>query len=87
MLLCEQVVVADDTPAINAVLKADTKRLELLEEEWPSQRLAMILSQIDSSRYNDPTQQYSVGCNYGAYSFTFKVQIPFLHPFPPLCEM
>ena len=33
MLLCEQEVVADDTPAIDAVLKADTKRLELMEEE------------------------------------------------------
>ena len=26
-------VVADDTPAVQAVLKADTKRLQLLEEE------------------------------------------------------
>ena len=33
VLLCEQEVVADDTPAIDAVLKADTKRLELMEEE------------------------------------------------------
>lgn len=33
VLLCEQEVVADDTPAIDAVLKADTKRLELLAEE------------------------------------------------------
>lgn len=33
VLLCEQEVVADDTPAVDAVLKADTKRLELLEEE------------------------------------------------------
>ena len=28
-------VVADDTPAVDAVLKADTKRLELLEEVRP----------------------------------------------------
>ena len=33
VLLCEQEVQADDTPAIDAVLKADTKRLKLLEEE------------------------------------------------------
>lgn len=33
VLLCEQEVMADDTPAIDAVLKADTKRLQLLEEE------------------------------------------------------
>ena len=33
VLLCEQEVTADDTPAIDAVLKADTKRLRLLEEE------------------------------------------------------
>ncbi|XP_072303415.1 ATP-binding cassette sub-family F member 1 isoform X1 [Eucyclogobius newberryi] len=33
VLLCEQEVVADDTPAIQAVLKADTRRLKLLEEE------------------------------------------------------
>ena len=33
VLLCEQEVMADDTPAIEAVLKADTKRLKLLEEE------------------------------------------------------
>ena len=33
VLLCEQEVMADDTPAIKAVLKADTKRLKLLEEE------------------------------------------------------
>lgn len=33
VLLCEQEVVADDTPAVQAVLKADTRRLKLLEEE------------------------------------------------------
>ncbi|XP_046844232.1 ATP-binding cassette sub-family F member 1-like [Xenia sp. Carnegie-2017] len=33
VLLCEQDVVADNTPAFDAVLKADTKRLALLEEE------------------------------------------------------
>ena len=33
VLLCEQEVMADETPAIDAVLKADTKRLQLLEEE------------------------------------------------------
>ena len=33
VLLCEQEVTADDTSAIDAVLKADTKRLRLLEEE------------------------------------------------------
>ncbi|XP_042303274.1 ATP-binding cassette sub-family F member 1 isoform X2 [Sceloporus undulatus] len=33
VLLCEQEVVADETPAVQAVLKADTKRLKLLEEE------------------------------------------------------
>ncbi|KAM8778407.1 ATP-binding cassette sub-family F member 1 isoform 3-T3 [Rhynchonycteris naso] len=33
VLLCEQEVVADQTPAVQAVLRADTKRLKLLEEE------------------------------------------------------
>jgi len=33
VLLCEQEVVADDTPAIEAVLKADKERLRLLAEE------------------------------------------------------
>ncbi|XP_026144912.1 ATP-binding cassette sub-family F member 1-like isoform X3 [Carassius auratus] len=33
VLLCEQEVVADNTPAVQAVLKADTRRLKLLEEE------------------------------------------------------
>lgn len=33
VLLCEQEVVADDTPAVEAVLKADTKRVELLARE------------------------------------------------------
>lgn len=33
VLLCEQEVVADDTPAVQAVLKADTRRFKLLEEE------------------------------------------------------
>ncbi|XP_014442468.1 ATP-binding cassette sub-family F member 1 [Tupaia chinensis] len=33
VLLCEQEVVADETPAGQAVLRADTKRLKLLEEE------------------------------------------------------
>lgn len=33
VLLCEQEVVADNTPAFEAVLKADTKRLKLLAEE------------------------------------------------------
>lgn len=31
--LCLLEVVADDTPAVQAVLKADTRRLRLLEEE------------------------------------------------------
>ena len=31
--LCEQEVLADETPALQAVLCADTKRLRLLEEE------------------------------------------------------
>ncbi|CAL8363668.1 unnamed protein product [Arctogadus glacialis] len=38
-LLCEQEVVADDTPAVQAVLKADTRRLKLLEEERMLQAL------------------------------------------------
>ncbi|XP_018416126.1 PREDICTED: ATP-binding cassette sub-family F member 1 [Nanorana parkeri] len=33
VLLCEQEVTADQTPAVQAVLKADTKRLKLLEQE------------------------------------------------------
>ncbi|XP_053578020.1 ATP-binding cassette sub-family F member 1 [Bombina bombina] len=33
VLLCEQEVVADDTPAVQSVLKADTKRIKLLELE------------------------------------------------------
>lgn len=40
VLLCEQEVEADETPAIDAVLKADTKRLELLEEEKKLMALA-----------------------------------------------
>lgn len=32
-------VIADDTPAVQAVLKADTKRLKLLEEEKQLQAL------------------------------------------------
>ncbi|KAF3834480.1 hypothetical protein F7725_025684 [Dissostichus mawsoni] len=39
VLLCEQEVVADDTPAVQAVLKADTKRLKLMEEERQLQAL------------------------------------------------
>ncbi|KAM5263767.1 ATP-binding cassette sub-family F member 1 isoform 2-T2 [Ctenodactylus gundi] len=38
VLLCEQEVVADETPAVQAVLRADTKRLKLLEEERQLQR-------------------------------------------------
>ena len=33
VLLCEQEVMADATPAVDVVLRADTKRLELLELE------------------------------------------------------
>ncbi|XP_072406264.1 ATP-binding cassette sub-family F member 1 isoform X2 [Chiloscyllium punctatum] len=39
VLLCEQEVRADDTAAVDAVLKADTKRLKLLEEEKQLQAL------------------------------------------------
>ncbi|KAJ8273827.1 hypothetical protein GJAV_G00105940 [Gymnothorax javanicus] len=39
VLLCEQEVLADDTPAVQAVLKADTRRLKLLEEERQLQSL------------------------------------------------
>ncbi|XP_032997454.1 ATP-binding cassette sub-family F member 1 [Lacerta agilis] len=44
VLLCEQEVVADETPAVQAVLKADTKRLKLLEEE---KRLQTLLEKGD----------------------------------------
>ncbi|GCB68224.1 ATP-binding cassette sub-family F member 1 isoform X2 [Scyliorhinus torazame] len=39
VLLCEQEVRADDTAAVDAVLKADMKRLKLLEEERQLQAL------------------------------------------------
>ncbi|XP_054033185.1 ATP-binding cassette sub-family F member 1 [Dryobates pubescens] len=39
VLLCEQEVAADETPAVQAVLRADTKRLRLLEEERRLQSL------------------------------------------------
>ncbi|XP_066470347.1 ATP-binding cassette sub-family F member 1 [Tiliqua scincoides] len=46
VLLCEQEVVADETPAVQAVLKADTKRLKLLEEE---KRLQALLEKGDDT--------------------------------------
>uniref|UniRef100_W6ACA2 ATP-binding cassette sub-family F member 1 n=1 Tax=Ictalurus punctatus TaxID=7998 RepID=W6ACA2_ICTPU len=46
VLLCEQEVVADDTPAVQAVLKADTRRLKLLEEE---KRLQALLEKGEDS--------------------------------------
>ncbi|XP_019334323.1 ATP-binding cassette sub-family F member 1 isoform X2 [Alligator mississippiensis] len=46
VLLCEQEVVADETPAVQAVLKADTKRLKLLEEE---KKLQALLEKGDDS--------------------------------------
>ncbi|KAM6233304.1 LOW QUALITY PROTEIN: ATP-binding cassette sub-family F member 1 [Porphyrio hochstetteri] len=46
VLLCEQEVVADETPAVQAVLKADTKRLRLLEEE---KRLQAMLERGDDA--------------------------------------
>ncbi|KAK5854543.1 hypothetical protein PBY51_004729 [Eleginops maclovinus] len=39
VLLCEQEVIADDTPAVQAVLKADVRRLKLMEEERQLQAL------------------------------------------------
>uniref|UniRef100_A0A803U0I4 ATP binding cassette subfamily F member 1 n=1 Tax=Anolis carolinensis TaxID=28377 RepID=A0A803U0I4_ANOCA len=44
VLLCEQEVIADETPAVQAVLKADTKRLKLLAEE---KRLQTLLEKGD----------------------------------------
>ncbi|XP_077180730.1 ATP-binding cassette sub-family F member 1 isoform X1 [Paroedura picta] len=46
VLLCEQEVVADETPAVQAVLKADTKRLRLLEEE---KKLQVLLEKGDDT--------------------------------------
>ncbi|XP_053147823.1 ATP-binding cassette sub-family F member 1 isoform X2 [Hemicordylus capensis] len=46
VLLCEQEVVADETPAVQAVLKADTKRLKLLDEE---KRLQALLEKGDDT--------------------------------------
>ncbi|KAM4696209.1 LOW QUALITY PROTEIN: ATP-binding cassette sub-family F member 1 [Rhinophrynus dorsalis] len=46
VLLCEQEVVADDTPAVQSVLKADTKRIKLLEQE---KRLQARLEKGDDS--------------------------------------
>ncbi|XP_063794085.1 ATP-binding cassette sub-family F member 1 isoform X2 [Pseudophryne corroboree] len=46
VLLCEQEVVADETPAVQSVLRADTKRLKLLEQE---KRLQARLEKGDDS--------------------------------------
>ncbi|XP_056394447.1 ATP-binding cassette sub-family F member 1 [Hyla sarda] len=46
VLLCEQEVIADDTPAVQSVLKADTKRIKLLEQE---KRLQARLEKGDDS--------------------------------------
>lgn len=46
VLLLHPEVVADDTPAVQAVLKADTRRLKLLDEE---KRLQARLEKGDDS--------------------------------------
>lgn len=43
MLYCHVEVAADDTPAVDAVLKADTKRMALLEEVCSPQLLIVPL--------------------------------------------
>lgn len=53
VLLCEQEVVADDTPAVDAVLKADTKRMALLEEEKKLQELIAKGDESHNSRLEE----------------------------------
>lgn len=61
VLLCEQEVIADDTPAIDAVLKADTKRLQLLEEE------AKLIAQSEAGD-DSGSERLKLVCTCGLWS-------------------
>lgn len=54
LLLCEQDVQADDTLAIDAVLKADKKRWDLLDEE------KKVTTRIDAGM--EPLEDLICGC-------------------------
>ncbi|XP_064395208.1 ATP-binding cassette sub-family F member 1-like [Halichondria panicea] len=65
VLLCEQEVVANDTPAFNAVLNADKKRLALLQEE----KDLMAAGEAGDDSGSDRLQQVHVELDaIGAYS-------------------
>lgn len=65
VLLCEQEVVADDTPAVEAVLKADTKRVALLEEE---KKLQELIAKGDDSHNSRIEEIYTELEAIGAHS-------------------
>lgn len=52
VLYCEQEVQADDTPSLQAVLRADTKRTALMEEEEKLRKEAEAGKTINSDRLN-----------------------------------
>lgn len=55
-------MVADDTPAVQAVLRADTKRLRLLEEE---KRLQALLEGGDDAAAERLEKVFGVGAPWG----------------------
>ncbi|KAF0990034.1 hypothetical protein HZS_5064, partial [Henneguya salminicola] len=62
VLLCEQDIEVDETPAISMVLKADTKRLELIQQAINILRLSGKRGLgFDSEMQNRPVVQFSGG--------------------------
>ncbi|KAM3179987.1 ATP-binding cassette sub- F member 1, partial [Hymenolepis weldensis] len=53
ILLCEQEVVADDTPSVKVVLNSDTKRLKLLQE------LEELKAKIETQHESDDLDRYN----------------------------
>uniref|UniRef100_UPI00398E6C09 ATP-binding cassette sub-family F member 1 isoform X2 n=1 Tax=Pristiophorus japonicus TaxID=55135 RepID=UPI00398E6C09 len=71
VLLCEQEVKADDTAAVDAVLKADTKRLKLLEEE---RQLQALLEKGDDRAGERLQKVYEELCAMGAAAAEAKAR-------------
>ena len=58
MLYCYVEVVADDTPAVEAVLKADTKRVALLEEVHTCMQLSCYNKSLNL--FHENNQSYCI---------------------------
>lgn len=82
MLLCEQEVVADDTKAIDSVLKADKKRSALLAEEKTLMEQVSTGGREITDRLRDVSCLFFFGRGGGGGGGCYYIDYHWLSPVP-----